>query len=84
MSIIKIIARCIKQGISIIYCDESSILSTNNNFRAWIQPRENFYIDIAPKKRYNLIMAINELGVLYYEINSTNTNEDSFMSFMEN
>ena len=84
MAIIKIIARCIKQGISIIYCDESSILSTNNNFRAWIQPRENFYTDIAPKKRYNLIMAINELGVLYYEINSTNTNENSFMSFMEN
>ena len=50
MSIIKIIARCIKQGISIIYCDESSIFSTNNNFRAWIQPRENFLL-ISLRKR---------------------------------
>lgn len=84
MSIVKIIARCIKERISIIYCDESCILSTNNNFRAWVKPKENFYVDIAPKTRYNLIMAINEMGVLYYEINSVNTNEKTFINFIQN
>ena len=84
MSIIKIIARCIKERISIIYCDESSIINTNNNFRAWIKPKENFYVDITPKTRYNLIMAINEMGVLYYDINSENTNEKIFINFIQN
>lgn len=83
MALIKIIARCIKNKISIIFCDESSILNVNNNYRAWVPPKSNFYSQKETKKRYNLIMAISENGIVYYELNIANTDEKIFINFID-
>ena len=84
MTVLKIISRCIKQKISIIYLDESTIININNNLKTWIIPGETLYSEIEPRKKYNLIMAINENGVIHYEINSQNTNDEIFLSFIKN
>lgn len=83
MALIKIIARCIKNKISIIFCDESSILNVNNNYRAWVPPKSNFYSQKETKKRYNLIMAVSENGIVYYELNIANTDEKIFINFID-
>ena len=80
---IKIISRCIKLKYTIIYCDESCLQNNNNNYYFWRYPNEELYGDIGQKKRLNLIMAINDEKVLYYEINKNSTNEESFYAFME-
>jgi hypothetical protein len=84
LTLIKIIARCFIQKLSIIYVDESSILNQNNNLRTWIQPKENLFCDIESKKRYNLIMGINEEGIIHYEIHKSNIDEDIFLKFIHN
>lgn len=83
MGILKIVSRCIKEKISIIYVDESTILNINNNLRTWIIPGENLYSRIENKKRCNLIMAINENGVVHYTLNEKNTNDEIFQEFIQ-
>lgn len=84
MTILKIISRCLIQKISIIYVDETSIMNINNNLRTWIKPGEDIFCEIEPRKRYNLIMAINEEGILHYEMHRCNIDEKIFIQFIEN
>ena len=84
MALLKIIARCLKQNISIIYVDETHILNINNNLKAWIKKSETLYCEIEPRKKSNLIMGINENGVVYYEIHTHNINEEIYLKFIEN
>ena len=80
---IKIISRCIKFGFIIIYCDESYIQTQCNSMKVWRKSDEDIYENIGKKEKTNLILAVNEDGVIYYEINKDNTKEDNFLSFME-
>ena len=75
---IKIIARCLKLGFSIIYCDESYIQSQNNDMRVWRKPNEDIYAPISKKEKLNLILSVNENGVVYFELNRENTKESNF------
>lgn len=50
ITIIKRIARCIKQKIFIIYVDERQFLYINNNLKTWIIPGDNLYLNIETKK----------------------------------
>ena len=84
MTIIKIISRCLMQNISIIYVDETSIMNINNNLRTWIIPGNDLFCNIEPRKRYNLVMGINEKGIIHYEIHSRNIDENIFLKFIEN
>ena len=43
----------------------------------------NYMEILVKKKRINLIMAINDEKMLYYEINKNSTYEESFYEFME-
>ena len=80
---IKIIARCLKQKFNIIYCDETAIQNSTNNYYTWRKSGESFFSNLGPKKRKNLIMAVNDDSVLHYEINDESTNEERFYKFME-
>lgn len=80
---VKVIARCLKLKLKILYCDESYIQNNNNNYYFWRLPNDEIYREIEPKKRLNLIMAIDEEKIIYYEINENSTNEEVFLHFME-
>ncbi len=80
---IKIITRAIGQGFDILFMDESSILSKNNNFRCWRDKRENVYFNLGPNQRSNLLLLINKNDIIYYKINKTSTNESTFLEFMK-
>lgn len=81
---VKIIARCISQKFNLIYVDESAIQNTNNNFYCWRKSDEDIYAELGPKKRLNLLMAINQDSILHYEFNFETTDEDIFYKFMKN
>lgn len=83
LSFIKIIARAMIQNFSIIYCDETSIQTVNSNLKIWRKENEIITSDFARKARFNLILSVNEKGVLYYEINKENTNENIFLTYMD-
>lgn len=82
LSFIKIIERCLRLKMTIIYVDETSILSMNNNYRLWRHKNQEIYFDIPKKERINLIMAIKENDVIHYSFNKENTNDKIFNEFM--
>lgn len=83
LAFVKIIARCIKLNFHILYCDESFLQNRNNNYYCWRKPEENIFGLIGKRERLNLIMAIDENSVVYYEINSESTTEDKFYNFIQ-
>lgn len=78
---LKIISRAISMGYDILFLDESSILSHNNNFRCWRKSNEQIYLNYDTEKRSNLLLIINKEKVIYYKINRKNTNEETFLEF---
>ena len=71
-------------NFKIIYIDESTINNKNNNFRCFRKSDENIYFNIENTKKLNLIMAIDNSSVIYFEINYETTTQESFLKFMEN
>lgn len=84
LAFIKIISRCIKFDLNIIYCDESYICSNNNNIKVWRKSYEEIFENIAKKEKINLILSVYEEGVLYYELNDTNTKSSTFIEYLKN
>lgn len=84
LALIKIIARCIKENITIIYFVESAIINLNNNLKTYNKPRTNLYSYISTRKKINLIMAIYEDDLIYYQLREKNIDENIFLSFVEN
>lgn len=80
---IKIIIKSIIKGFKIIYIDESTIKNKNNNFRCFRKPEEQIYFNYEKCDKLNLIMAIDNESVIYYEITEGTTTQDSFYTFME-
>ena len=72
-----------KLNFKLIFIDESSIQSYNNNYRTWRSKYEQIYFKVDTKKR-NLIAAVDNKSVIYYEINEENTDESIFLKFMKN
>ena len=70
-------------GYDILFLDESSILSHNNNFRCWRKSNEQIYLNYDTEKRKNLLLIINKEKVIYYKINRKNTNEETFLEFFQ-
>lgn len=83
LAFIKIIARCIKLNFHILYCDESFLQNRNNNYYCWRRAEDNIFGFIGKRERLNLIMAIEENSVVYYEINDESTTEDKFYNFIK-
>lgn len=81
---IKIIIKCLLLDFKLIFVDESKIQANNNNYRTWRKKDEVIYYNIENKKPKNLIAAVGENEIIYYEINDENTNENVFLNFMKN
>lgn len=80
---IKAIVKCIKAGFNLLFLDESSIISTNNNYRAWRGSNEDIYFNIGTKKRKNLLLVVSFNEVIHFKIIDDNTNEIVFLNFMK-
>ena len=83
MTFIKIIIKCLTLNFNVIYCDESCIQTINNHLKIWRKKEENFIVDISPKKKFNLLMAIFQKGVLHFKLNKDSTNENNFLEYMK-
>lgn len=81
---IKIVIKCLKLDYKIIFIDESAILSNNNNFKTWRSEKEEIFYNIIPSKKKNLIAAVDDSQIIYYEITDENTTESIFLNFMSN
>ena len=79
---IKMITKCLMLGFTILYLDETSVFSTNNNYRAWRKKTEDIYFNIDGKKRENLILTVSDKEIIHYKINSENTKEQNFLEYM--
>lgn len=62
-------------GFRILFLDETSILSTNNNYRGWRKKSEELYFNIGPKRRENLLLIVSDEEVIHYKINSAPMNK---------
>lgn len=81
---IKIIARSISFKFNLVYIDETSIQNNNNNYFCWRKAQQNIYGELGQKKKLNLLMAIDNDSVVYYEFKEESTNEEIFYNFMKN
>ena len=80
---IKIIIRCIHLGFKLIYIDESNIKNKNNNFRCLRMQNEQIYFNFKKISKFNLIMAIDDSSIIYYELTKETTNKDTFLKFIQ-
>jgi uncharacterized protein with von Willebrand factor type A (vWA) domain len=81
---IKIICRCIKLGFKVIYLDGSGLMSGNNNYRYIRKKFDQIYFNIANREKRNLVLAIDENQVIYWEITKENTNGKVFLNLLKN
>ena len=84
LTFLKIISRCIKFNMNILYCDETSIQNQSNNIQAWRKSNEVIYEDIPKKEKLNLILTVSKDDVIYFELNEDNTNQDNFLIYIKN
>lgn len=83
LSFIKIIIRCIILNFTLIYVDESCLQTYNNHLKIWTEKNEDFVAKIAPKRKFNLLMAVNQHGIIHFKINKENTDKHLFLEFMK-
>ncbi len=75
---IKVIIRVLILGFNILFMDESSILSKNNNYRRWRMVNEIVYSKMEPTKRSNLLLTVDKSNIIYYKLNKQSINEETF------
>ena len=80
---IKSIIKCLKLGFNILYLDETSILSCNNNYRCWRGKNEEIFFNLGTKSKRNLLLTISDDKIVHYKITEKNTDEAIFMNYMK-
>ena len=81
---IKIVMRCLVLGFDIIFLDESTVINKNNHFRCIRKINEQIYYEYDKLSKANLLMAVNEKGIVHFELKEESTNQNSFLNFMNN
>ena len=69
-------------GFEILYLDETSILSSNNNYRCWRKKNDEIYFNLGTKARRNLLLTISSDKIIHYKITEKNTDESNFLVYM--
>ena len=80
---IKVFFRSLNLGLKPIFIDESGFFLKNNNFRTWVFNNENIYYGKNASHKINLILAVSNEKVIYYQLNKENTNSLIFQKFMD-
>ena len=79
--VLKIIIRHLKLGGYIIFIDESTFTTVNNNYKTWRHPSEQIFFDYNDNGKRNLLLAISHKKVEYFKINDCNTTSEVFKNF---
>lgn len=80
---LKIIWRCLKLGINIIYIDECGFFTQNSNYYSWRKFSQEKYHKIKDNKKFNLIMAVSSNTINHFKINDSSTTSLEFKEFMK-
>ena len=80
---LKIFLRGLKLGMDFIYIDESSIYTTNNNYRTWKFPDEEIYFPIKDSLKRNLLLAVNKDKNIFFKLTEKTTTSLEFKNFIE-
>ena len=81
---IKSIVKFLKVVFCLLFFDEGSIISTNNNYRTWRGTREDIYSNIGIENILkNLLLVVSYNEVIHLKIVYENINEKNFLNFME-
>ena len=80
--VIKIILRHLKLGGYIIYIDESTFTTINNNYKTWRLPSEQIIFDYKDNSKINLLLDVSNEKVVYFKINDCNSTSEVFKNFI--
>ena len=79
--VLKVLIRHIKLGGNIIYVDESSFSTVNNNYKTWRQQNSQIFNQINDNQKINLILAVSSERVIHWKILNQNTTSAIFKCF---
>jgi len=79
--VLKILTRHIKLGGNVVYIDESTFSTVNNNYKIWRLPNSQIYSPIKDSKKFNLILAVNNEKIIHWMILEENTTSEIFKKF---
>ena len=65
------------------FIDESSIYTTNNNYRTWKFPDEEIYFPIKDSLKRNLLLAVNKDKNIFFKLTEKTTTSLEFKNFIE-
>lgn len=75
--------KCLINGLTPIFLDESNFQMTNNKLRVWRKKEESLLFDIGKPGKRNIILGVSPEKTIYFEINKGTNNSDSFLSFFK-
>ena len=79
--VLKVLIRHIKLGGTIIYLDESTFTTVNNNYKAWRQQNAQLFQSIKDNGKVNLLSAISSLKLFHWKLYKENTTSELFKDF---
>ena len=78
---IKSVIKCLSLGFEILFLDETSILSANNNYRCWRKKGEEIYFNLGTKRKRNLLLTISKDEIIHFKLTEKNTDEENFLDY---
>ena len=79
-----IFLKCLNEDLNLVFIDESSINTKNNNYKTWLLKGDDVYNKLKDSEKRNLILAVNPQKNIFYKITNTNTNSKEFKEFFTN
>ena len=79
--VLKVLIRHIKLEGNIIYVDESSFSTVNNNYKTWRQQNSQIFNQLNDNQKNNLILAVSSERVINWKILNQNTTSSIFKCF---
>ena len=79
--VLKVLSRHIKFGGNIIYIDESTFSTDNNNYKSWRKPNSQIYKKVNDSKKINLILAVSQEKIIHWLFIQQNTTSEIFKNF---
>ena len=80
--VLKILIRHLKFWRDIIYIDESTFYTKNNNYKTWRKSEQYIFHDFNDSSKRNLILAVSSRDVVYWELNDLNIKGNDFIEFI--
>lgn len=81
---IKSFIKCIQLNLEPIFLDESNFQMVNNKLKIWRKKKEGVTFNVGKPGGKNIILAVSQNKMIFYEINDGTNKSDSFLNFFNN